>query len=67
MLYTKTLVKKDIASISDDSGHVGGVKEEAAKDKKMKENGEQGKGKSGEDEGVTSKTQIMVRTSSKTV
>ena len=65
MLYTKTLVKKDVASVSDDSGNVGGVEEEAAKDKKMKENGEQEKGSSGEDEGVTSKTQIMVRTASK--
>ena len=60
MLFTKTLVKKDIASANDASHNVGGVDEEAAKDKKKKANGESQKETQGENEGVSSKTQIMV-------
>lgn len=60
MLYTKTLMKKDIASAGDDAHNVGGVSEEAAKDKKKKESTESTKEQDGEDEGVSSKTQIMV-------
>ena len=67
MLYHKTLVKKDIASVSDDSSSVGGDEDETAEAKKTKENGEQEDGDSGEDEGVTSKAQIMVRISSKII
>lgn len=63
MLFTKTLVKKDIASASDDAGNVGGVAEEAAKDRK-KGSDKTEKAQDGEDEGVSSKTQIMARVSS---
>jgi len=60
MLFTKTLVKKDIASADNGTGNVGGVNEEAAKDKKKKKNPEKGKEKEEEEESVSSKTQIMV-------
>ncbi|OXG63652.1 ATP-binding cassette transporter [Cryptococcus neoformans CHC193] len=57
MLFKKTLLKKDIAANSGDSGQVGGVREEAAKDKKRKE--ENGDSNAEDGEAVTSKTQIM--------
>lgn len=62
MLFTKTLVKKDTASEDNGSGKVGGVNEEAAKKKRRKqETYEEKEHNEGEDEGVSSKTQIMVR------
>lgn len=56
MLFKKTLLKKDIAANSGDTGQVGGVQEEAAKKKKKKEE----TGNTEDEEAVTSKTQIMV-------
>ncbi|KAK4686614.1 hypothetical protein P7C73_g3512, partial [Tremellales sp. Uapishka_1] len=58
LLFSKTLRKKDIASTGEDSSKVGGVKEEKAKDKKRKESGEE-KNEDEDNEGVTSKSQIM--------
>ncbi|KIR29354.1 ATP-binding cassette transporter [Cryptococcus deuterogattii LA55] len=55
MLFKKTLLKKDIAANSGDTGQVGGVQEEAAKKKKKKEE----TGNTEDEEAVTSKTQIM--------
>ncbi|WVR08055.1 hypothetical protein IAU60_005101 [Kwoniella sp. DSM 27419] len=55
MLFSKTLRKKDIAAAGDDKGHVGGVKEEAAKDKAKDKDEEDDE----DDEAVSSKTQIM--------
>ncbi|KAE8542519.1 hypothetical protein D1P53_001298 [Cryptococcus gattii VGV] len=57
MLFKKTLLKKDIAANSGDTGQVGGVQEEAAKKKKKKE--ETGDSNTEDEEAVTSKTQIM--------
>ncbi|KAL7425146.1 hypothetical protein Q5752_000834 [Cryptotrichosporon argae] len=53
MLFTKTLLKKDVAAAGDVSNAVGGVKEEAEKAK----NGE--KKDEDEEEAVASKSQIM--------
>lgn len=58
MLFRKTLLKKDIAANSGETGQVGGVQEEAAKKKKKKE--ETGDSNTEDEEAVTSKTQIMV-------
>jgi ABC-type multidrug transport system fused ATPase/permease subunit len=54
MLFSKTLLKKDIAAAGDDTGTVGNVKEEAAKSKKKGD-----KAGTDEEEAVSSKSQIM--------
>lgn len=57
VLFSKTLRKKDIAAMGDDTGKsVGGVKEEAEKKKQRKK---EGKKDDDEEEGVSSKSQIM--------
>ena len=60
LLFGKTLVKKDIAAIGDEKKNVGGVAEEAERDKNRESGDVEAKE---DDEGVSSKTQIMVRRS----
>lgn len=56
ILFSKTLRKKDIAAMGEDTGKsVGGVKEEAEKKKQRKKDGTEEE----DDEGVSSKSQIM--------
>ncbi|WVQ79183.1 hypothetical protein IAT38_001279 [Cryptococcus sp. DSM 104549] len=57
MLFNKTLVKKDIASVGDGKSQVGGVQDEAKKDKLKKE--EDSEEEDDDEEAVSSKTQIM--------
>ncbi|ODO00841.1 ATP-binding cassette transporter [Cryptococcus wingfieldii CBS 7118] len=58
MLFKKTLLKKDIAGKGSNKDQVGGVADEAAKDKQRSAQGEKEDGDEDE-EGVSSKTQIM--------
>jgi hypothetical protein len=58
LLFSKTLRKKDIASSNDEAAKVGGVADEAKKEKDQKAKGEEKEEEN--DEGVSSKSQIMV-------
>ena len=60
MLFSKTLVKKDIAAVGGDKSVVGGVAEEAEKDKKKKEDSDGKEDDDDDEEAVSSKAQIMV-------
>ena len=60
MLFSKTLVKKDIAAIGGVKSVVGGVAEEAEKDKKKQEDSDGQEDDDDDEEAVSSKAQIMV-------